>query len=194
MEGYMDERKGKEGKWQAWEGRGYRHALVPLNWSLITGHKTRLAPYTSSLHVKGRLHCPGLTAYLTCLDWKKREISLPVSLLTPSPVLTNQLAGHFYLQTSSYWIFKFSPEGERAVLLFWIWSSRISTGGEEGFKACIWWSLCKQDRNKTCWSTQSLMHRELLIYLVISLFGMSILGTIQVKKKGVQLEQKCTTA
>lgn len=24
-------RGGKEGKWEAWEGRGYRHALVPLN-------------------------------------------------------------------------------------------------------------------------------------------------------------------
>lgn len=60
-----------------------------------TGHKNRLAPYTSSLHVKGRLHCPGLTAHLTCLEWKKGEISPPVSPLKPTLVLTNQLAVHF---------------------------------------------------------------------------------------------------
>lgn len=104
----MDAEREREGGGQWWEearrggrngrhgeGRGHRHALVPLNWSLNTGHKTRLAPYTSSLHVKGWLHCWGLTAHLTCLVWKKREISLPVSPLTTSLVLTNQLAGHF---------------------------------------------------------------------------------------------------
>lgn len=78
-----------------YEGEGYRHALVPLNWSMNTSHKTRLTPYTSSLHVKGRLYCPGLTAHLTCLDWKKGDISVPVPPLTPSLSLTNQLAGHF---------------------------------------------------------------------------------------------------
>lgn len=59
--------------------------------------KTRLAPYTSSLHVKGRLHCPALTAHLTCLDWKKGEISLAASPLTPSR-LNKPISWTFLLQ------------------------------------------------------------------------------------------------
>lgn len=85
------------GKVGGMNGRGHRHALLPLNWSLNTGHKTRLAPYTSSLHVKGRLHCLGLTAHLTCLDWKKGDISLPVSPLTASR-LNKPISWTFLLQ------------------------------------------------------------------------------------------------
>lgn len=95
------ERK-KERKWEALEGRGYRYALVPLKWSLYTSHKTRLAPYTSSLHVKGRLLCPGLTAHLTCLEWKKWEISLPPSRPSPPsctlPRLNKPISRAFLLQ------------------------------------------------------------------------------------------------
>lgn len=90
-------KKGKKtgGKVGGMEGRGHRYALVPLNGSLHSSHRPWLVPYTSCLHVKGRLLCAVLTAHLTCLQWKKGGISLPVAPLAPPLDLTNQLAGHF---------------------------------------------------------------------------------------------------
>lgn len=74
---------GKVGGWDGWR---YRYALLLLNWSLHTSHKTWLAPYTSCLHVKAPHHCWGLTAHLTCLEWKKGGIfscpSLPSAFLS----------------------------------------------------------------------------------------------------------------
>lgn len=116
-----------------YEGEGYRHALVPLNWSMNTSHKTRLTPYTSSLHVKGRLYCPGLTAHLTCLDWKKGDISVPVSPLTPSLSLTNQLAGHFFCK---YNFFTLVLNSEQAALGCFIFSLREKTVHSSYFCVC----------------------------------------------------------
>lgn len=112
------------------EGRGYCHALVPLNGRLHTRHKPWLAPYTSRLHVKGRLLYSILTTHLTCLRRKKGEISLPVSAFAPSQHLTNQLAGHFSRKDD---FFTLGLNIERQLLQWVVCSRRVKQKVSKGF-------------------------------------------------------------